>query len=201
MIIDKHLLQLKKEFGKYGSWALWDKGGGITSFINGNDFESLIKPNIIFVGLNANGKLRKDWINYHSECCEPGRVESCWKRTHARKLADVLREKEFDALRGAYMTDIIKDHYDANSGVVASEIKKDAGLITKNLTLFENELEILSKISGSAEFRIICMGNKSFEILNPISKYKTDKVWHYAAYQLGWEGVKERIRQDLRKII
>ncbi len=197
----KYLSILKSEFGKYGSWALWDRDGGIISFVNNNDFRLLIKPNVIFIGLNASGKLSKDWINYHSECCESGKVESCWKRTHARKLADVLREKEFDALRGAYMTDIIKNHYDANSGVVANKIRKNANLITENLNLFENELKILSKISGSTDFHIICIGNKSFEILSQISKYKIDKIWHYSAYQLGWEGVKERIRQDLRKIV
>ncbi len=200
---NKYLPLLKKDFGKYGSWALWNEDGSITSLISKNDFELLLKPNIIFVGLNASMKLPEDWINYHSECgkyCRLGKAKS-WRQTHVRKLAEVLREKEFEALKGAYMTDIIKNHYDANSGVVTDKIKQDNNLISENIRLFENELKILSQISGLNRFHIICIGNKSFEILSKALKHKIDKIWHYSAYQLGWEGVKERMRQNLRAII
>ncbi|MFA5080399.1 MAG: hypothetical protein WC472_02115 [Candidatus Paceibacterota bacterium] len=194
--MNKQLLQLKKEFGKYGSWALWDENGRITEIIEKPEFQSLIKPSIIFVGLNASMELLnlEDWINYHGECCRFGKIKS-WKQTHASKLAEALREKEFEVFAGAYMTDIVKDDNNPNSNNIA----KEANL--HNIELFENELNLLSKISGSDEFRIICIGNKSFDILNKITKYKIDKIWHYSAYQLGWEGVKERIRQDLREII
>lgn len=198
--MNKHLLQLKKDFGRYGSWALWNENGSITSLINKNNFEILIKPNIIFVGLNASMKLPEDWINYHSECCRFGKIKS-WKQSHIRKLAEVLQEKEFERLKGTYMTDIIKNYYDSNSGIVANKIKQDKNLVSENIRLFENELKILSKISGSSKFHIICIGNKSFEILNQTLKHKMDKIWHYSAYQLGWEGVKKKIRQDLREII
>lgn len=197
--MDKYLLQLKKKFGKYGSWALWNEDGSITSLISKNDFEFLLKPNIIFVGLNASMKLPEDWINYHSECCRFGKIKS-WKQSHIRKLAEVLQEKEFEILKGAYMTDVIKNHYDSDSGIVANKIIRDKNLVSENIKLFENELKMLSEISGSDKFHIICIGNKSFDILNQTLKHKIDKIWHYSAYQLGWEGVKEKTRQDLRKI-
>ena len=80
-------------------------------------------------------------------------------------------------------------------------IKKDGNIITENKRLLKREMKLLSKISKSDEFHIICIGNKSFEILNQILKYGVDKIWHYSAYQLGESGVKERIRQDLRRIM
>ena len=198
--MNKYLLQLKKEFGTYGSWALWDKGGEIEKIIKDKKFKSLIKPNIIFMGLNASYDLRKvaDWMNYHFI---KEKKNSSWKKEHCRKLAEVLSEPEFSYFKGAYMTDIIKTKYDPNSGDLMKAIKKDGGIITENKRLWKREMKLLSKISKSNEFHVICIGNKSFEILNQILKRGVDKVWHYAAYQLGKEGVKEKIRQDLRKIM
>ncbi|MBI4836950.1 MAG: hypothetical protein HY813_00900 [Candidatus Portnoybacteria bacterium] len=195
-----NLLQLKKKFGKYGSWALWDEDGSIASLVRKNDFELLLKPNIVFIGLNASTKLSEDWINYHSECCKSGKIKS-WRWSHVSKLAEILREKEFEALKGAYMTDIIKNHYDSNSNVVVNQIKQDRSLVSKNIRLFEKELKMLSKISGLDKFYIVCIGNKSFEILDRVLGTKVSKIWHYSAYQLGREGVKEKIRQDLRGVI
>jgi len=195
--MNENLLKLKKEFGKYGSWALWNEDGSIAPLIDTNNFEFLLKPDIIFVGLNASRKMpEKDWINFHSESCK-----STWKREHARKLAEVLQEKEYEVFKGAYMTDIVKNHYDADSDIVINKIKQNTNLLSKNISLFEHELKLLSEISGTDKFHIICIGNKSFEILNQVLKHKIYKIWHYSAYQLGQEGVKEKIRQDLRAIL
>ncbi len=198
--MNQNLLQFKKEFGKYGSWALWDKNGYIMGYIKKPDFQNLIKPNIVFVGLNASWKLSEDWINYHGECNNLRRPKS-WKRVHASKLAEVLMEKEFEVFRGAYMTDIIKDDNNPKSNNIAEKIRDDNDFLLRNIKLFEDELKMLSNIFGLDEFHIICIGNESFKALNKITKHKIDKIWHYSAYQLGWEGVKERIRQDLRIII
>lgn len=203
--MNKNLLQLKKEFGKYGSWALWDNFGRFFPLLNKDNFGDLIKPNIVFLGLNASRELRNDWVNFHQE----GMVDriKTWSQDHVKWFVDVIMEDEFSFFQGAYMTDIIKDHFDSESSIIGNKTKSDKSIISKNLELFRKELNLLSKISGEEKFKIICIGGKVFNTLNSISEfyssgnYQIFQIWHYAAYQLGREGVKERIRQDLREII
>jgi hypothetical protein len=198
--MNEYLLQLKNEFGKYGSWALWDEDGGIENIIKDKEFISLIKPNIIFMGLNASCDLREDidWVNFH---VLETKKNMSWRREHCRKLADVLSEPEFSDFSGSYMTDFIKTKYDSSSGDLIKAMKNDESIIAENEKLLKQEMKILSKIFGSDKFIIICNGNKCFDILSQLYKGRIFKIWHYSAYQLGWEGVKERIRQDLREIM
>jgi hypothetical protein len=199
MFTNEYLLQLKKEFGKFGSWALWDEDGGIENIIKDKKFISLIKPNIIFMGLNASRDLREDidWVNFHFQKIR----KISWGREHCRKLADVLSEPEFSYFSGSYMTDVIKTNYDSSSGNLMKAIKRDDGIIAANEEILKREMKLLSRISGSDKFIIICNGKKSFDILNKVSRHAVYKIWHYSAYQLGWDGVKEQIRQDLREIM
>ena len=201
-IMDKYLLQLKNEFGKYGSWALWDKDGGIKKIIEDKHFESSIKPNIIFMGLNASYNLRKagDWMNYHFIKDKKG---FSWEKEHCRKLAEVLSEPEFSCFSGSYMTDVIKDNYNSNSSKVNNENASE------NRKLLEREMNLLSSISGSDTFTIICMGKKSLKETKKIVKDNVFEIYHYANWGdknnknqkiKGCQKVKERIRQDLRKI-
>ena len=57
------------------------------------------------------------------------------------------------------MTDVIKTHYYPNSGDLMEAIKKDKSIIPENEELLKREMELLSKISGSDKFTIICMGD------------------------------------------
>jgi len=197
--MNKYLLQLKQEFGKCGSWAIWGENGEIEKIIKNENFESLIKPNIIFMGFNASYDLKKegDWKNYHSELRH--KKKFTWKREHCRKLAEVLQEDEFEVLKGAYMTDIIKNHYDSDSGIMAGKIKKDKTIIEENEQSLKKEMELLSKISRADKFLVICMGDASFKETKKTIKDNIYKIYHYANY--GYGKVKERIRQDLREII
>lgn len=207
--MNKYLLQLKQEFGKYGSWAIWSENGKIKEVIKNKNFESLIKQNIIFIGFNASYDLRKafDWANYHFI---KDKENSSWKKEHCRKLAEVLQEDEFKMFKGAYMTDIIKSHYDSNSGVMARKIDKDKTIIEENKQLLKKEMELLKKISMFDKFLVVCIGNKSFEITKEIIESNVYKIYHYSNWSdksnkdkkiKGYQKVQERIRQDLRKII
>ena len=106
--MNNYLSQLKQNFGKYGSWALWDKNGGIEKIIVKENLQSLIKSDIIFLGLNASIKLQDDWINYHSEC-QKSKVKK-WNQEFIKNLADLIMDNDdFSFFRGAYMTDLIKE--------------------------------------------------------------------------------------------
>ena len=99
------------------------------------------------------------------------------------------------------MTDVIKTDYASSTADLMKALKNDKSIIATNEDLLNKEMKLQSKISGSDKFVIVCNGKKSFDILNQISEHEVYKIWHYSAYQLGWEGVKQRIRQDLRKIM
>ena len=144
--MNKNLQKLKEEFGKFGSWALWKKDGSLK--INRQNFQSLIKPNIIFIGLNASFDLRTvdDWSNYHVIKNKKG---SSWRKEHCRKLAEVLSDHRFSFFSGAYMTDIIKNDYSSDSSKVKNIIDQ------KNKRLFLREIKLLSSISASNKFILI----------------------------------------------
>lgn len=210
--MNRNLLQLKKKFG--GSWALWDKDGGIVSLTTKHDFEFLLKPNIVFVGLNASIELSEDWINYHSECQKFKKKK--WGQEFIKNLADLIMSSEFSFLRGAYMTDIIKDIDFPKSSKVIKEIKSNPPILLRNKEIFERELRLLSKLSSTNKFQVICMGRDAFDILCrawnmptkripnemrfvSIKKYNNFfdilETYHYSYRK------KENIRKDLREII
>ena len=212
--MNKHLLQLKKDFGEFGSWALWDENGGITSLINKRDFEILIKPSIVILGLNASIKLPNDWINFHSECQKFKKKK--WGQEFTKNLADLIMSDEFSILRGAYMTDIIKNIDFPESSKVIEEIKNNPKILSRSKEIFEKELNLLLKISLTNKFKIICMGRDAFDILcrawNIPTKRTSNKMgfvsikkynnsfdilesYHYSYRK------KENIKQDLREII
>jgi hypothetical protein len=196
--MNEYLRQLKEKFGKVGSWALWDQDGRIENIIKDDNFISLLKPNIIFMGLNASRDLRDnfDWANFHYHKTINN---ISWRREHCSKLANVLLEKEFVCFRGAYMTDVIKTEYYSSSGELIKAIKKGYSIIDKNYKSLKQEMDLLSKISGSDKFIFICIGNASFDILSQLYKGTIHKIWHYSNY--GLEDVKKRIREDLREIM
>ena len=153
------------------------------------------------MGLNASRDLREyvDWVNFHFQ---KTRNNSSWKREHCRKLADVLSEPEFSYFSGSYMTDVIKTNYDSSSGDLMKAIKKDKSIIAENEELLKQEMKLLSKISGSDKFTIICNGKKSFDILSQL--YKGTKYIKFGTIphiSLGGRALKNRIRQDLREIM
>jgi hypothetical protein len=114
---------------KFASWAIWDKT------INGKnqDIPQIIeenvdklKGNIVFVGLNfgnQKGDLKdwKDWQNFHS----------------VKRLIGLLSGTRFE---GAYLTDIIKNHYDSDSGKVMTLFKNDEKKRKVNIDFFFQEI-------------------------------------------------------------
>jgi len=199
------LEQLKTEFGMHGSsWALWDESGKIEPIIKTEEISSLIKPNIIFLGLNASILVQDAWAGFHQEC----RVKDSFKTQKVKRLADLLQENEFKVFYGAYMTDIIKDQYAHDSDVVSKKFTEDESSIKRNLDLFNRELDFLAKISNSNKFTVICMGNNVCEIIElAVNKgflnqdtVALHKITHYA-WRAPIEAYKERVRGELRNIL
>lgn len=210
--MNEALSQLKENFGVYGSWAIWDNDGNIGSILSADDFQNMLKPNVVFLGLNASMEIPVDWINYHAECgihAIPPKKPQAWNITPVRRLAEVLQEKEFEPLKGAYMSDIIKTSYDADSAVTA-EKARDEKVKFENVNMFKEELKSLSQISGSIRFHIICIGGKSYEIVQDAIKdgwlngsdKSVYKIYHYSQpYRNVDQEIRRRIREDLFEVI
>ncbi|TRZ64146.1 MAG: hypothetical protein D4Q79_02200 [Spirochaetia bacterium] len=199
---DESLLQLGKKFGKCGSWALWDEDGKIEPFIQKRNFTSLIRPTIIFMGLNASRDLKEevDWANYHSDLkYKKGRS---WKKSSCRRLAEII-QKEFPQFCGAYMTDIIKTEYHSTSDKLKKFLKNNPDVSDKNKKLLEEEMNLLGKVLESDKLAVICMGNLSFDITNKMGTVGKNKIYqipHYAMHGSDKE-VREKIRSGLKTLI
>jgi uracil-DNA glycosylase len=133
MNMDKTLYgEVKKEFGKRASWALWDK----TDYRNLGLIESGItrlKPRYFFVGLNPSvgkNRITEPWRHFH--CTRQGSMEGV--------MAEVLMDTKYE---GAYITDILKN-CDEGTTAGAKEYKKTKpGMVEKDITLFLREYELL----------------------------------------------------------
>lgn len=146
MIETKVYDELKKKFKDVASWAIWSTEdlqagqklhtGDMSVFDNPNLLD-IIHSNFVFVGLNASVHApRKDgytgsWRMFHSDDNEN---QQDYKMRYAFK--DTL-------FWGAYMTDLIKDHPEASSEKVKEYIKDNPEILTRNIKVLREELEIL----------------------------------------------------------
>ena len=121
---------LKKEFGRYASWACWDS----------NDINILPddhtpkKPQYMFVGLNASQ-------------AEDGRI---WGNFHYRhrggkdgNLRDAIMGTEFE---GAYLTDILKYPNEPIAHRVRSHFKKHPDELKQHFDVFYKEITLLEDV-------------------------------------------------------
>lgn len=202
------LQQLEEQYGKYGSWALWNNKGQIVG-TNTKKFKKLFKPNVIFLGLNANIPLRGFWHNYHSETLKykyPSKNKK-WENEPVYKLACVLEKPELKQWKGAYMSDIIKSRSFSSSQKTRKTINKNRGEFIANVEKFKKEQKILAGFSNSEEFVVICIGNDSYNMIdkaideNFLSRKKNllYKIPHFSNW--GKEPIKKKIYKKLRKII
>ena len=127
-----------------------------------------VNPDIILVGLNiSRGSITKPLANFHDP------------RTEATdyKIRFALRNTP---LWGAYMTDIIKDYNEKESGKVATYLRENSAFEASNVRLFRQELADL----GCARPTIITFGNDAYRVLarNLGTEYRVSKIPHYANY-------------------
>ena len=92
--------QLENKYSQHASWAVWNgRDLGDTTVIRDNLRD--LKTSVVMVALNISRELPGPWGNFHSR-----------KRDNARKLMYAFNQSPY---RGAYMTDIIKDHVEPHA--------------------------------------------------------------------------------------
>jgi len=181
---------IKKKYGGCSSWAIWSKrdktkkektGMGDVDFFDDIDL-SILKPNIVLVGLNVSGKgcLEQPFSNFHP----------LHKTAQDYKTRYALEDTKY---WGAYMTDIIKDYEEVISSNVQKYLNNYPDFEKENIRRFETELIDIK----SENPKIIAFGNLTYKILNKHfkNKYKIYKVPHYSS-----NISKEELRQKFMEI-
>ena len=189
--------KLEKEYGIYGSWAIWTEpdvspksNTGDMSWVN-DDLHEKVGTGFVFVGLNCadghgnqnqDGKIK--WKNFHSD----------YRFQNDYKLRFALKETPY---WGSYITDIIKDYFETDSSKVALSIKKNPEFVQKNIKLFERELELI----GHKNPVIVAMGGASYNILQRYlgDRYTVIKVKHYA-YRISKDKYREQVLDTLKSV-
>jgi hypothetical protein len=167
---------LKKEFGLYGSWAIWANGKkhtdgiGDWSVLTDENILSKAKPSYVFVGLNAAEHDQKTnlvpWCNFHSKD----------SKQKDYKLRCALQSTNY---WGAYMTDIIKGYRCTKSEEVMKFVKNNPQKYNEHLDNFRKEMRLLA---GEDRPILIAMGGDAYKLLRPLKKeFVIKKIPHYAA--------------------
>jgi len=142
-----------------------------------------LNPNIILVGLNiSRGVIKVPFANFHD--ARPQAMDF--------KIRYALRGSPF---WGAYMTDIIKEFDQKESGKVMSYLRTDKQFEEKNIQIFREEMKDL----GVDNPTIVAFGVNAYTILNRNFKneYKVSKILHYS-HHISKEKYKEEVKLILQ---
>ncbi len=169
---------IKEKYGCYGSWAVWaNQEDTPTSKIDDlNVLDPAIKsnllfilnPNVVFVGLNiSKGEIKKPLSNFHSS--NPHATD--FKIRYAFKISPYW---------GGYMTDIIKDLEEINSGKVEKFLRENEEIERQNVDRFRQEMMDI----GANNPTLIAFGNATFKVLkrNLKNEFNILKIYHYAHF-------------------
>jgi len=183
----EHFTDITKKYGYWSSWAIWAAAldtpksniGNLTIFEDKKNID-ILKPDIVLVGLNiSRGAIKEPLANFHD------------KRPEATDFK--IRHALFETpIWGAYMTDLIKDYDQKESGKVIKHLRADQNLVLQNISIFEKELQDLQQ----ENYLLIAFGRDVYSLLK---KYFQDKfeilhLPHYASYSS-----KEKYREEVIK--
>ena len=109
---------IKEKYGHQTSWAIWAEAGetpksnvGDLSIFSGNYFLNQLNPEIVLVGLNiSRGDIKYPLANFHDARSEATDY----------KIRYALKDTPF---WGGFMTDIIKDFNEKESGKMMRRIQ------------------------------------------------------------------------------
>lgn len=165
---------IKEKYGYCSSWAVWANSDGTPksnmgdlSIFNNPKILEILNPDIVFLGLNfARDVKHEDWGCFHSDYS----FATDYKTRYA------LKDTEY---WGAYMTDIIKDYPEKESGNVKKYLRNHPEVEKANAIQFRQELKDI----GSNNPLLICFGVDVFDICKKhLSEFKIVKISHYAHF-------------------
>ncbi|MCL0055471.1 hypothetical protein M1N56_06340 [Dehalococcoidia bacterium] len=171
-------------YGDVASWAIWNMDNianlDVLDIEKDEKLLTKLNPQIVLLGLNISGDLdERRFSNFHVAGAQGSR--------HLRKLRYALYGS---VLWGAYMTDIIKEYPQSNSGKVKVDLDTCPEILENNFSKFHKEIESL----GVENPTIVAFGGTTYGYLKkyirryPESKCKTMQIVHYSAVGLTCKG-------------
>jgi hypothetical protein len=190
MIDIQQFENIKQKHGSYASWAVWADASekpksnmGDVSQFRDDTVLSLLRNDVVMVGLNISRPVSEPFINFH----DPNPRANDFKIRYAFKGS---------AYYGAYMTDIIKFLEEVDSKNVMKYLRTRPEIIEKNVETFREEMQDLK----AAAPVILAFGKDAHKIvgenLNQNEYRKLIKLTHYS-HQIGKEAYKEAVFQEI----
>ena len=190
MIDMQQFENIKEKHGRYASWAVWADASekpksnmGDVSHFKNESVLSLLKTDVVMVGLNISRAVSEPFINFH----DPNPRANDFKIRYAFKDSPYY---------GAYMTDIIKFLEEVDSKRVMKYLKEHPDTIQHNLRTFREEMHDLKATAPV----ILTFGRSTHEILsanlNKTEYFKLIKLTHYS-HQIGKEAYKEAVFKEI----
>lgn len=176
------------------AWAVWDNGSMKMPDFSSPEVADLLKPQIIFLGLNPSKSLEKD-RNFHSNSVGDKRLKEAIQ-------GENIKKPKLKNLIGGFMTDLT-DRVESDSSKV--DLKEHS------FTHFENVLKML----GENHYHVICFGGKTYEttknwLLNQKSEdydvltcqveEKTYKVTLYKVMHYSYRYGKNKVSDQLAEV-
>ena len=184
MISREKFEEIKEKYGYWSSWALWAEIGdtpksnvGDLSIFEGDEFLNHLNAEFVLVGLNiARADIEKPLANFHSSL----------SRAQDYKIRYAIKDT---FLSGAYMTDVIKDFNEVDSGKLITYLKNNKQFELDNIKVFKKEIQDLGAINPT----LVALGDATYDILvRNITEYKVLKIKHYSHYMS-----KEKYRKEI----
>jgi len=178
---------ITEKYGHLSSWAVWAEQGdtptsnmGDLSVLDPDKNSRLLKqlnPNVVLVALNFSAGSVNTLANFH------GVNGTVYKLRYAVKNTD---------LWGAYITDIIKEYDQKESGKVEAYLRAHPEVVAKNVETFRDELKDL----GSKPPILIALGKIVYEILKKHlgDEFEIIEVPHYAYRKNNKEKYREKVK-------
>ena len=179
---------LKEKYGHWTSWAIWPEASdtpksnvGDLSIFEGDGFLKQLSTEFVLVGLNiARADIEKPLANFHSTL----------SRAQDYKIRYAVKDTR---LWGAYMTDVIKDFNEVDSGKLVTYLKKNKHFELDNIKVFRKEIQDL----GAEKPILVALGDATYDILvRNIAEFKVLKMKHYSHYMS-----KEKYREEVLMLL
>jgi len=184
MVSREKFEEIKEKYGFWSSWALWadveeapKSNVGDLSIFEGDKFLSRLNAEFVLVGLNiARADIEKPLANFHSSL----------SRAQDYKIRYAVKDTQ---LWGAYMTDVIKDFNEVDSGKLVTYLKKNKQFELDNIEVFRKEIQDL----GAENPILVALGDATYDILvRNVAEFKVLKMKHYSHYMS-----KEKYREEV----
>jgi hypothetical protein len=190
MIDIQQFENIKRKHGGYASWAVWADAAkkpksnmGDVSHFQNDRVLSLLKNDVVMVGLNISRPVSEPFINFHDRS----------PRANDFKIRHAFTGT---AYYGAYMTDVIKFLEDVDSKSVVKYLKDHREIIEANLKIFREEMQDLKTTAPV----ILAFGKDAHKILsenlNQNEYRKLIRLTHYS-HQIGKEGYRDAVLREI----